>query len=101
MASRLDLQELLEDIPEVEKVYFQPPSNDRMVYPCILYALDNADTKFASNMPYSHMWRYQLIIIDRNPDSEIRSKVAALPLARFVRHFVANNLNHDVFELYF
>ena len=101
MASRLDLHSLLVAIPGVAKVYFQPPSNEHMVYPCILYSIDNADTKFAGNKPYSHTWRYQLTIIDRDPDSGIRSRVAALPLAKFSRQFVANNLYHDVFELYF
>lgn len=101
MASRLDLQTLLEAVPGVTEVYFQPPPNVQMQYPCIVYSIDSADTKFADNASYSHQWRYQLTVIDRNPDSEIPSKIVRLPLAKFSRRFTTNNLNHDVFELFF
>jgi hypothetical protein len=40
-------------------------------------------------------------VIDRNPDSDLRLKVAYLPTSRFSRFFVADNLNHDVFTLFF
>jgi hypothetical protein len=101
MASRLELQTLLEAISGVSAVYFQPPSNVEMQYPCIVYSIDSADTKFADNASYSHTWRYQLTVIDRNPDSEIPSAIVRLPLARFGRRFMANNFNHDVFEIFF
>lgn len=101
MASRLELQTLLEAIPGVAEVYFQPPANNKIEYPCIVYNRDNADTKFADNAPYSYMWRYLLTVIDRDPDSLIPSKVVNLPLARFSRHYTADGLNHDVFEIYF
>lgn len=72
-----------------------------MIYPCIVYQRDNADTEFAGNNPYRLTQRYQVTIIDKNPDSEIPKKVAALPLCLFNRFFVADNLNHDVYHLYF
>ena len=34
---RSDFQTVLESIPGVEKVYFQPPESVKLVYPCILY----------------------------------------------------------------
>jgi hypothetical protein len=40
-------------------------------------------------------------VIDRNPDSEIPDKVAALPMTLFNRWFAADNLHHDVFNVYF
>jgi hypothetical protein len=84
-----------------DHVYFQPPATVQMVFPCIVYSRDAADTKFADNSPYSYKKRYQVTVIDRNPDSEVPDKVAQLPLCTFARFFTANNLNHDVFELYF
>lgn len=96
---RLQLQELLETL--TPKVYFQPPANVQMEYPCIVYARDYADTRFADNSPYRHTKRYQVTVIDRDPDSDVPDKVAALPLCRFDRAFVADNLNHDVFRLFF
>lgn len=99
MASRLQLQTLLESI--TERVYFQPPVNIQMQYPCIIYARDDSQTEFAGNRPYTHTKRYQVTVIDRNPDSELPDKVEELLFCSFSRYFAANNLNHFVFNLFF
>lgn len=72
-----------------------------MVYPCIRYELDAGQTEFAGNNPYHLSWRYKVTVIDRDPDSQIPKKVAVLPTCTFDRFFVADNLNHFVFILYF
>jgi hypothetical protein len=97
--SRLELQEVLEAI--TPNVYFQPPSNLQMAYPCIVFKRDFGDTEFADNQPYRYTKRYQVTVIDRDPDSDIRDKVAALPMCTDNRFYTADNLNHDVFNLYF
>lgn len=98
---RLQLQTLLEGILGSSNVYFQPPATVKMSYPCIRYERADSDTKFADNKPYSIKKRYQVTVIDRNPDSVIPNKVAKLPLCTHNTFFVADNLNHDVFSLYF
>ncbi len=101
MGQRLDLQDILEVQLGSSNVYFQPPANVQMQYPCIIYKKDQARTEFAGNSPYRFTKRYQVTVVDRNPDSEIPDKIALLPMCTFDRHFVADNLNHDVFTLYF
>lgn len=101
MGQRLQLQSLLEELLGSRHVYFQPPANVQIEYPCIVYAKDSADTRFADNNPYRSTKRYLVTVIDRNPDSEIPDKVAALPMTIFSRWFPADNLHHDVFNLYF
>jgi hypothetical protein len=101
MGRRLQLQAKFIEILGSGNVYFQPPANVQMEYPCILYKRDTADTKFAGNLPYRFTQRYMVTIIDQNPDSEIPGKVAALPTCIFDRWYAANNLNHDVYVLYF
>jgi hypothetical protein len=96
---RYSLQELLEAI--TDNVYFQPPPNVQMAYPCIVYQRDRTSTRFADNKPYARTKGYQVTVIDRDPDSDIPDKVAQLPTALFSRFFVANNLNHDVYTLFF
>lgn len=91
-------QKLVEITPNV---YFTPDDNTKMEYPCIVYKRDYADTKFADNGVYSHKLRYQVTVIDRNSDSEIPGKVAVLPQCLFSRFFTAEQLNHDVFNLFF
>lgn len=101
MGSRLQLQTLLEEIQGSRNVYFQPPATVQMKYPCIVYERDSIDSTFAGNKPYNHTKRYVVTVIDRNPDSDTPDKVAMLPLCSFSRHFTADNLNHDAFNLYF
>jgi len=99
MGLRLDLQALLEDI--TPKVYFQPPTNVRLEYPCIIYRRDDENAKYAGNRLYNRTKLYQVTVIDRNPDSALPDAVRNLPLCSFDRHFTADSLNHDVFNLYF
>lgn len=101
MAQRLELQALLVNLLGSDNVYFQPPPSLQMQYPCIVYNRDSSRTKFADDKPYSIEKRYQIIVIDRNPDSAIPGKVAQLPKCIFDRFFTADNLNHDVFRLFF
>lgn len=99
MGLRLDLHTILKTI--VDNVYFQPPANVQLEYPCIIYSRDYADTRFADDMPYTYTKRYSVMVIDRDPDSELPDKVAALPMSTFNRYFATDGLNHDVFSVYY
>lgn len=99
MGQRLALQSLLKTL--TPKVYFQAPSKDLMEFPCIIYNIDDEDVAYADNNPYSRTLRYQVTVIDRNPDTDIRGKVASLPFSRFNRFFVADGLNHFVYNLHY
>ena len=101
MPGRLELQTLLEELLGSENVYFQPPESLKMKYPAIVYGLKDIENTFADDGVYLSKRKYSVTIIDADPDSPIVRKVAALPTVRFDRHFASNNLNHDVFVLYF
>jgi hypothetical protein len=98
---RLDLQDLLIEILESNHVYFQPPSNVEMKYPCIVYQREKIVPAWAQNKPYKLDNRYQVTVIDRDPDSNIPNKIAALPKCAHDRFFIADNLNHNAFTLFF
>jgi hypothetical protein len=99
MAPRQQLHDLLVAI--TSKVYFQPPENIVLEYPCIVYNRDYADTKFADNEQFNVTKRYMVTVIDRDPDSELPDKVAGLPSSTFNRWFAADGLNHDVYQVFF
>lgn len=99
MAPRRQLQSLLETI--TEHVYFQPPSNVNLQFPCIKYERDSVSSAFANNESYRFTWRYSVTVIDQDPDSPLPEQVAALPLCAFDRFFAADDLNHNVFNLFF
>ncbi len=101
MAQRLELQSVLVDILGTNDVYFQPPPTVQMTYPCIVYNRDDVDMTHADNKPYRSKKRYQVTVIDRDPDSTIPEKVGELPLCVYDRFYAADNLNHDVYKLFF
>jgi hypothetical protein len=96
---RSDLHDIL--LALTDYVYFQPPNGLKMTYPCIVYQRDTANTLYADNVPHRNDIRYMVTVIDRDPDSAIPGQVAALPYSTFNRFYTADNLNHDVYNLYF
>lgn len=101
MASRIELQTLLETVLGSSNVYFQPPPGFQLLYPCIIYSRNNIDTAFADNSPYTLTKQYKVTVIDANPDSTIPENIAALPRTSFDRAYKSGQLNHDVFTIYF
>ena len=106
--SRLELQAMFEAIPGLAHddlldgpaVYYQPPATVLMQYPCIRYSYDGAEKLHADDMGYISRPRYSVVVIDPNPDSEIRDRVAELPACRVERPYVADNLYHYSFTIY-
>lgn len=101
MLSRERLHAILKEIIGNDNVYYQPPESIRMKYPAIVYSRNSIDNQFADNIVYKQDYSYRIIVIDTNPDSEIVNKISQLPMCRFDRHFVSDNLYHDIFTLYF
>lgn len=101
MDRRLELHSILTEALGSKNVYYQPPPSVKLDYPCIIYQREEMNVKHADNKLYKRRDRYQVTIIDRNPDSKIRFRVEELPLCRYNRFYTAQNLNHDVFTIYF
>lgn len=99
MASRIELHKVLALVLGSSNVYYQPPSTMTMSYPAIVYSRDAMATKYANNAVYGVTTAYEVIVIDKNPDSLIPGKVALLPTCKFNSNYVADNLNHDAFTI--
>lgn len=101
MSNRTNLQTLLENIIGSRNVYYQPPETIKINYPCIIYSRSNIVSKFANDRMYFKKNRYEIIYIDKNPDSPLINELLKLPLCGYDRHYVSDNLNHDVLTLYY
>lgn len=101
MADRTELQELLETLLGSKAVYFQPPTSIKLVYPCIIYERSKITSTFANDHPYNHDKEYTIMVITKDPDSDIPDKIANLDKTSFDRHYVADNLYHDTFTIFF
>ena len=100
MGSRIELQDLLENILGSRNVYFQPPASVHIDYDAIVYSRKNIENTFANNSVYKQNDAYEIIAIYEDPDSDLPKKLSKLPMCSFDRHYTADNLNHDVFTLY-
>ena len=79
MGTRLELHNKLEGFLGNKHVYYQPPASVKMEYPCIVYSKDNI----------------------KMPDNDVIYKLLRLPYCSYDRHYVSDNLNHDVLILYY
>lgn len=101
MNRRLELHELLCEILGSRSVYFQPPESVKMEYPAIVYSRNRIDIKHANDDSYLQRTSYSITVIDKNPDSDIVTRMSKIPQCRFDRHYVSDNLNHDIFTIFY
>lgn len=101
LARRLEFHTALVGVLGSNNVYFQPPPNFQMTYPCIVYSRDDQEVKRGDNVVYNVRQRYQVTYIDTNPDGDSIDGLTEFPLSKFSRHFATSGLNHDVFSIYY
>lgn len=101
MEKRLNLHEILCEILGSRNVYYQPPASVKMKYPAIVYARDRIGNDYADNSVYKQEVSYRITAIYADPDSDLPIKISQLPRCRHDRPYVSDNLNHDVFVMYY
>lgn len=99
-AKRLELHEILCGVLGSRNVYFQPPETVKLHYPALIYSRSRIDRRYADNAVYTQETAYDVTVVYKDPDSDIPERISRLPWCRFVRHYVSDNLIHDVFTLY-
>ncbi len=101
MDRRLELQAILENILGSREVYFQPPENVKIKYPCIVYTRSDIYDRYADNLRYKIRVRYSLTLIGRTPQNNIVEKLLNLDYCSYDRYYVADGLSHDTFTIYY
>lgn len=95
------LQALLEEALGTTEVYSQPPADVLLNYPCVIFNRSGENAEFADNELYQLKLEYTVTLISRDPDDPAWSRIRQLPYCSFDRAFKADNLNHDVFTIFF
>lgn len=86
----------------LNNVYFQPPSNVRLAYPCIVYHKRPPEVKMANNSSYNKTQEYQITVIDQNPDSDTAERILGLfPYCTIESYSIIGNLNHTYLKLHY
>lgn len=100
MADRLELHSVLQELLGSSNVYYQPPESIKMQYDAIRYSKKTIDSKYANDRKYSMIDCYEVIVISRLPDNPVIKELLSLPYCSYDRHYVADNLHHDVLTIY-
>lgn len=102
MGTRLELQAKLEAALGSRNVYYQPPASVTMNYPAIVYSKAWIKNERANNVnDYMKTVRYSITVIDRRPDNPAIDAMLTWPYCVYDRHYISDNLNHDVLTLYY
>lgn len=100
MADRLELHSVLQELLGSSNVYYQPPESIKMQYDAIRYSKKTIDSKYANDRKYSMIDCYEIMVISRLPDNPVIKKLLSLPYCSYDRHYIADNLHHDVLTIY-
>lgn len=92
-------EKLLELCPNV---YFQPPANKTLTYPCIIYRVSYFHQDKANNRNYRIKPRFDVTIVSQDPNKTIVLGMLNLfEHVDFDRTFITDNLYHDILTLYY
>jgi hypothetical protein len=97
--SRLQLHDLLLASLGNENVYFQPPSNIQMKYPCVVYKRKKVTESLAGGIKYSRWKEYDVTLISSKPDDPILETLLDIERSSFVTSFNREGLYHDQLSL--
>ena len=112
--SDLLIQEL-SDLLGTEEVYFQPSADagdgeeetyifTGIEYPCFIVKRTTAYQPKANDRTYLFRPGYEITYINRDepdPDEILKEMGQRFGNCQYTRHFVADNLHHDVFIIYY
>lgn len=100
MHNRTDLRQVFYDIAGKDNVYYEPPENIKMQYPCIRYKKSGEMTRCADNIKYLRWTRYEVTVIDKRPDSPLAEAVSNLPHCSFINTYVVENIHHTIYQIF-
>lgn len=100
---RLELHEKLCEILGSRYVYYQPPPNVQLHYPCIVYSPNPSEDVYADNGRYLIWYSYAVQIIAHDPEFELFDTFPDYftYATESSQRFAQDNLNHTNFKLYY
>lgn len=101
---RRKLQTELETILGSKHVYFQPPPNTAIKYPCFIYERYTPFTMNADDTVYRIIGHYSITYIDSNVERAMAMQTKILSTFQHIsieRNYISDNMNHDIYNLYY
>lgn len=98
--NRYDLQAQFKSI--CPNVYFEPPENFKMQYPCIRYKRSGTHEKRADNKLYGLIRSYEVLVLSMNPDEPMNDIIQEkFEKMTYNTHYVSDGVYIDVYKIYF
>lgn len=85
------------------KVYFQPPSSVQLNYPCWVVERSKVYQPKANDKTYLFRPGYKCIFMNcEEPDPDVLYEISRrYENCHYQNHYVKDNINHDVFLIYY
>ena len=100
MDKRLELHNEL--LKFFKNVYYQPPSNIVMKYPCIVLNKVPGFKNFSNNSRYIKVQAYSLTLIEFDPDSVKANEIEEyFEYCEIDQYYIRDGLNHTTLTLYY
>lgn len=97
---RRELQTKLEEILGTRNVYYQPPEDVNIKYPCIIYYLRDIPTVKADNIVYKYDGQYTITLVHTKSTNNIKDAlIKAFPTIKFNRSYISDGLHHFVYNI--
>lgn len=81
-------------------VYFQPPPNIKIKYPCIVYSQTGDLKQWANNFGYIYSKQWMVTYISQSSLDPKPNELALWPMCEFNRAYTTNGLCHTVYYIY-
>lgn len=95
-----NLEALLKE--HCDTVYFHPPTNVKLVYPCIIYDWVGGIKEAADNIGYKYTRQWSVLHITKSPiDDTPMQMLQTIAMSEFNRTYSVNGLIHTVINIYY
>lgn len=85
---------------KLNNVYFSPPPDVKLNYPCIVYKQESREKQNADNRLYILHKPYSITYMNTRPDSNIPDKILEFPMSRQTQVYCSDGIYHYVYKLY-
>ena len=102
-ATRLFLHGLLQSAFPNTSIYYRPPGNILLEYPCIIYEKKAHEPAFANSYPYAIGVRYQVTLLSKLPGNSNTQVIFGLANQGVIvidsDSYESDDVVHDVFTI--
>lgn len=99
MLIRQILTEAIRKSNEDYKLFYNPLSDDKLTYPCIIYKRDGIRQRHADNIRYHTHEVYQITIIDKRVETPILPYLLDNQYCVYENEFIVDNMRHTILKI--